>query len=62
MNTNTTFINQVIKRHALTGKRTVVKKFAFNDTVQAMNLARELNAQHEGTFYTFTVATAKVGK
>ena len=63
---NTTFIHQVIKRHHLTGKRTIVKKFAFDDTVQAMNLERQLNAEHAADWVSFTVETVpartKAGK
>jgi hypothetical protein len=60
MKTNTqTFQHQVIRTHNFMSKRTIMKKFAFDDYVKAMALAQELNDKDAETSMRYHVETVK---
>jgi hypothetical protein len=59
MNTTTTFSHHLIRYHSQTGKRTIVKKFAFNDLVAATTMMNNLITENEGTCNSFHIITIK---
>jgi pterin-4a-carbinolamine dehydratase len=54
------FQHQVIRIHPIMTKRYIMKKFAFEDFVQAMSFCKQLNEKAEGTALSYIIKTVQI--